>query len=118
MRITPIINEKGFTFSVAQYLSIHKRLFEGIHKRAGEISDYNISKQEWVLDGDTVTYGGASELRATLEYDMSQEKAFDYTGLSMDEIIKHFAVFISRLWQIHVFARVIPERQQFSLSSI
>ena len=103
MRITPIINEKGFTFSVAQYLSIHKRLFEGIYKRAGEIRDYNISKQEWVLDGDTVTYGGASELRATLEYDISQEKAFDYTGLSMDEIIRHFALFISRLWQIHVF---------------
>lgn len=103
MRITPIINEKGFTFSAAQYLSIHKRLFEGIYKRAGEIRDYNISKQEWVLDGDTVTYGGASELRATLEYDMSQEKAFDYTGLSMDEIIRHFALFISRLWQIHVF---------------
>ena len=103
MRITPIINEKGFTFSVAQYLSIHKRLFEGIYKQAGEIRDYNITKQEWVLDGDTVTYGGASELRATLEYDMSQEKAFDYTGISMDEIIKHFAVFISRLWQIHVF---------------
>lgn len=102
-RITPIINEKGFTFSVAQYLSIHKRLFEGICKRAGEIRDYNITKQEWVLDGDTVIYGGASELRATLEYDMSQEKAFDYTGLSMDEIIRHFALFISRLWQIHVF---------------
>ncbi len=103
MRITPIINEKGFTFSVAQYLSIHKRLFEGIYKRAGEIRDYNISKQEWVLNGDTVTYGGASELHATLEYDFAQEKAFDYSGLSMDEVIKHFAVFISRLWQIHVF---------------
>ena len=102
-RITPLINEKGFTFSVVQYLSIHKRLFEGIYKRAGEIRDYNITKQEWVLDGDTVTYGGASELRATLEYDFAQEKAFDYSGLSMDEVIRHFAVFISRLWQIHVF---------------
>jgi len=56
-----------------------------------------------VLDGDTVTYGGATELRATLEYDISQEKAFDYSGLSMDEVIRHLARFISRLWQIHVF---------------
>ena len=102
-RITEIIAEKGFTFSVAQYLSIHQRLFASIYKHAGKIRDYNITKQEWVLDGDTVTYGGATELRVTLDYDISQEKAFDYTGLSMDEIIRHLARFISRLWQIHVF---------------
>ncbi|MFR1158368.1 MAG: Fic family protein [Coprococcus phoceensis] len=65
--------------------------------------DYNITKKEWVLDGATVMYGSASELRATLEYDFSQEKDFSYRGLSMDEIIHHLAVFISRLWQIHIF---------------
>ena len=102
-RITAIIAEKGFTFSVTQYLSIHQRLFEGIYKHAGEIRDYNITKKEWVLDGDTVTYGGATELRAALDYDISQEKAFDYSGLSMDDVIRHLARFISRLWQIHVF---------------
>ena len=102
-RITGIIAEKGFTFSVAQYLSIHYRLFEGIYKHAGKIRDYNITKKEWVLDGDTVTYGGATELRATLEYDISEEKSFDYSGLSMDEVVRHLARFISRLWQIHVF---------------
>ena len=48
-------------------------------------------------------YGSASELRATLEYDFSQEKDFSYKGLSMDEIIHHLAIFISRLWQIHIF---------------
>ena len=75
-RITGIIAEKGFTFSVAQYLSIHHRLFEGIYKQAGKIRDYNITKKEWVLDGDTVIYGGATELRATLDYDISQEIHF------------------------------------------
>ncbi len=45
-------------------------------------------------------YGSASELRATFEYDFSQEKNFSYKGLSMDEIIHHLAVFISNLWQI------------------
>ena len=56
-----------------------------------------------MLDGATVMYGSASELRATLEYDFSQAKDFSYRGLSMDEIIHHLAVFISRLWQIHIF---------------
>lgn len=103
LRIAEIIAEKGFILSVAQYLSIHYRLFNGIYKHAGKFRDYNITKQEWVLDGDTVTYGGATELRATLEYDISQEKAFDYSALSMDGVIRHLARFVSRLWQIHVF---------------
>lgn len=55
------------------------------------------------LDGATVLYGSATELRATLDYDFSEEKKFSYKSLSMDEIIHHLAVFISRLWQIHVF---------------
>lgn len=102
-RIAVLLSEKGFTLSPAQYLSIHKRLFEGIYPHAGQIRDYNITKEEWVLDRDTVTYGGWMELRATLEYDISQEKAFSYEGLTMDEVITHLALFISRLWQIHVF---------------
>ncbi|HBJ44387.1 hypothetical protein G4974_11470 [[Ruminococcus] gnavus] len=82
---------------------MHRKLFRGIYNHAGKIRDYNITKKEWVLDGATVMYGSASELRATLEYDFSQEKDFSYRGLSMDEIIHHLAVFISRLWQIHIF---------------
>ena len=82
-----------------EYIFIHRKLFQGIYKHAGKIRDYNITKKEWVLDGATVMYGSASELRATLEYDFSQEKDFSYKGLSMDEIIHHLAVFVSRLWQ-------------------
>ena len=78
-------------------------MFQGIYKFAGQIRDYNITKKEWVLDGETVLYGSAFELKAALEYDFSQEKEFSYKGLSMDEIIHHLAVFISRLWQIHIF---------------
>ena len=102
-RIAAILSENAFTFSSTQYLSIHKRLFEGIYSHAGRIRDYNITKKEWVLDGDTVMYGGASELRPTLEYDLSQERDFSYAGLTMQEVIRHLARFVSRLWQIHVF---------------
>ena len=102
-RIAEILSETAFSFSPNAYISIHRKLFQGIYKHAGKIRDYNITKKEWVLDGATVMYGSASELRATLEYDFSQEKDFSYKGLSMDEIIHHLAVFISRLWQIHIF---------------
>ncbi len=102
-RIAEILSEAGFSFSPNEYISIHRKLFQDIYKHAGKIRDYNITKKEWGLDGATVMYGSASELRATLEYDFSQEKDFSYKGLSMEEIIHHLAVFVSRLWQIHIF---------------
>ncbi len=103
LRIAEILSEIAFSFSPNEYIAIHRKLFQGIYKHAGKIRDYNITKREWVLDGATVMYGSASELRATLEYVFSQEKDFSYKGLSMDEIIHHLAVFVSRLWQIHIF---------------
>ena len=102
-RIAEILSETAFSFSPNEYISIHRRLFRGIDKYAGRIRDYNITKKEWVLNGATVMYGSASELRATLEYDFSQEQDFSYRGLSMDGIIHHLAVFVSGLWQIHIF---------------
>lgn len=103
LRIAKILSEKAFSFNPNEYISIHKKLFTGIYNHAGKIRDYNITKKEWVLDGATVLYGSASELRATLDYDFSEEKKFSYKNLGMDEIIHHLAVFVSRLWQIHIF---------------
>ena len=102
-RIAKILSEKAFSFTPNEYISIHKKLFAGIYDHAGKLRDYNITKKEWVLDGATVLYGSASELRNTLEYDFSEEKKFSYKNLSMDDVIHHLAVFVSRLWQIHVF---------------
>ena len=103
LRIAKILSEKAFIFRPNEYISIHRKLFDGIYDHAGKIRDYNITKKEWILDGDTVLYGSASELKATLEYDFSEEEKFRYKNLSMNEIIHHLAVFISRLWQIHIF---------------
>ena len=103
IRIAKILSEKAFSFTPNEYISIHKKLFVGIYGHAGKLRDYNITKKEWVLNGATVLYGSASELRATLDYDFSEEKKFSYKNLSMEEIIHHLAIFVSRLWQIHVF---------------
>lgn len=102
-RIIEILSEKTFTFSPAEYLTIHRRLFQGIYSHAGNIRDYNITKQEWILNGETVLYASAKSLKATLEYDLQQEKKFSYSGLNQQEIIEHIAHFISFLWQIHIF---------------
>ena len=103
VRIAKILSEKAFSFTPNEYISIHKKLFAGIYGHAGKLRDYNIAKKEWVLNGATVLYGSASELRATLDYDLAEEKKFSYKNLSMEDIIHHLALFVSRLWQIHVF---------------
>ena len=103
-RIAALLSEKAFSFTPGEYLSIHRKLFSGIYSHAGRIRDFNITKREWVLDGATVLYGSATELRATLDYDFSEERQYSYRNLTMDEIIRHLAIFVSRLWQIHVFA--------------
>ena len=102
-RIAEILGEQTFTFSPVEYIAIHRRLFQDIYKFAGKIRDYNITKQEWVLGGETVLYGSADSLKSTLEYDFEQEKKFNYKGLSRQETIEHIAHFISYLWQIHIF---------------
>ena len=102
--IARILNEKSFAFSVAGFTSVHRRLFEGVFKFAGKIRDYDITKKEWVLRGDTVLYVNAEDLTRALEYDLEQEKKFSYKGLSRDEIVAHIAKFVSNLWQIHPFS--------------
>ena len=102
-RIAALLSERAFSFTPNEYISIHRKLFTGIYSHAGRIRDYNITKREWMLSGATVLYGSATELMATLDYDFSEEKKFSYKNLTMDEIIHHLAVFVSRLWQIHVF---------------
>ena len=102
-RITEILSENTFTFSPIEYLAIHRHLFEGIFSHAGQIRDYNITKNEWVLKGATVLYASAGSIRETLEYDFSQEKIFDYKNLNIDEAIRHIARFVSGIWQIHAF---------------
>lgn len=105
LRISELLLEKGFSFTPSEYLSIHRRLFDGIYPHAGSMRNYNITKKEWILDGDTVTYGTVSELGATLLYDIEQEKNFSYINLDMSESIHHLANFVARLWQIHVFGK-------------
>ena len=103
LRISELLLEKAFSFTPSEYLSIHRRLFKDIYPYAGSIRNYNMTKKEWILDGDTVTYGSVSELEATLLYDIEQEKSFSYANLDMSDCIHHLATFVARLWQIHVF---------------
>jgi len=103
VRIVMLLGEKTFQFSPAEWRSIHRRLFENVFDHAGNIRPYNITKKEWVLNGETVFYASCDSIRDTMDYDFQTEKAFSYQGLSMQEFVKHIAKFTSDIWQIHPF---------------
>lgn len=101
--ISKILSVRTLDFSTAGYVSLHRRIFEGVFKHAGKVRNYDITKKEWVLNGDTVNYLNSEDLRRALEYDIEQEREFSYKGLSTDEMIAHITRFVSGIWQIHAF---------------
>ena len=101
--IKKILSVKTVDFTAHGFISLHRRIFEGVFKHAGQLRDYDITKKEWVLEGDTVNYLNWEDLRRALDYDIKQEREFSYKGLAQDDLIAHIASFVSGLWQIHAF---------------
>lgn len=102
-RITALLAEKAFSFTPAAWMSIHRYLFKDVFMHAGEIRTYNISKNEWVLNGKSVFYASYDSIPMTMEYDFKTEAAFSYKNLSRDAINRHLAQFTCDIWQIHPF---------------
>ena len=101
--ITKILSTKTLDFSTKGYIALHRRIFEGVMKHAGELRKYDITKKEWVLENDTVNYLNWEDLRRAIDYDIEQERNFSYRGISKDLLIAHITKFVSGLWQIHAF---------------
>lgn len=103
INIVQSLLSNGFSFSVKQYLNIHKNLFEGIYDHAGKIRDKNIGKKEWILGNESVKYADYREIEALLCYDFEREREFNYSGLDTKQVISHIARFVANIWQIHAF---------------
>ena len=101
--ISKLLQTGSFTYSVAGFAAIHKAIFEGVFKHAGRFRDYDITKKEWVLRGDTVFYAHWEDLNMTLQYDLDQERQYNYKSLDKNQLMEHIAKFVSGLWQIHPF---------------
>ena len=101
--IVKVLSQPTFAFNANGYISVHRRIFEGVFKHAGQLRTYDITKKEWVLRGNAVNYLNWEDLRRALEYDISQEVAFDHTQLSIEDFVRHICHFVSNLWQIHAF---------------
>ena len=103
VNITKLLNERSFSLKASEYLSIHRHIFEGVFEHAGEIRNYDISKKEWVLQGDTILYGRADDIMEALKFDISEERQFKYRDLSVSQMIEHIVDFTAMIWQNHPF---------------
>lgn len=101
--ISKILSSETLDFSTKGYIALHRRIFEGVFKHAGQVRGYDITKKEWVLNYDTVHYLNWEDLRRALDYDIEQERSFSYKSISSDELIAHITRFVSGIWQIHAF---------------
>ena len=101
--IVKVLSSPTFNFTTGGYQSAHRRIFDGVLKNAGEVRTYDITKKEWVLEGDKVLYLNWEDLRRAIDYDLEKERAYIYKGKSPDEMITHLTRFVSRLWQTHAF---------------
>ncbi|MCI8393729.1 MAG: cell filamentation protein Fic [Clostridia bacterium] len=103
LRIASMLEDKSFGFSPVTLKNIHKYLFKDIYDFAGNYRDYNITKKENILNGDTVKYVNYQDINSYFEYDFNNEKEFDYSQLDKSELVSHIAKFTSSIWQVHPF---------------
>ena len=102
-RIVELLEEDNFELSVDYIKYIHEYLFKDIYEFAGEFRKVDISKQERILNNDSVAYGDHNLLEQSLEYDISLEKNKNYKEMNIVDVINNITDFSSRIWQIHPF---------------
>ncbi len=112
IRMNEKLQESGFSFSVAYFKSIHAYIFQdelvikellSDEKYLGEFRDYNITKNELVLNGESVQYGNAPDLKKLLTYDFEEESERKYKGKANDIVVRQISRFTSSIWQAHPF---------------
>ena len=102
-RIVQLLEKDNFELSIDYIKYIHEYLFKDIYKFAGEFRKIDFSKNEIILNNDSVAYGDHKLLEQSLDYDISLEKKKDYKGMNIVDVINNIADFSSRIWQIHPF---------------
>lgn len=84
--IRRLLTEKTFAFTLVGLTSIHRRIFDGVFKFAGQIRDYNITKKEWVLCGDTVLYVSAPINRKTICNTLPKRNVINSISLTQNNL--------------------------------
>ena len=106
-RIVELLTKAPFSFRPSMLKIIHGELFKDLIAPPYDFGfrDYNITKPEAVLAGDSVGYASYLMLDEDLYYDFS---LFDYRGFKIDSSdpsgsLQKLERLISNIWQAHPF---------------
>lgn len=103
LRIMQMLQNNMFFLTIDFYKYVHYYLFKDVYKFAGKFREVNISKDEEILNGDTVKYCGYNRIKDYLIYDFSDERQEDYKKLNASDKIISISNFTSCIWQAHPF---------------
>ena len=103
LRIMQILQNDMFYLTIDFYKYVHYFLFKDVYKFAGKFREVNISKNEKILNGNTVVYCDYNRIRDYLIYDFSDERQEDYKELNTSDKIISISNFTSCVWQVHPF---------------
>ena len=104
-RIVELLDDDKFELSVDYLKYIHKYLFQDIYEFAGEFRKIDFSKNEKILNNDSVAYGDCNTLNESLEYDIRNELEKNYKEMNIVEVINNITKFSSSIWQVHPFRK-------------
>ncbi len=103
VNIVRILLSEKLDLSIEGLSTLHRSIFDGVYENAGTPRTAEMSKREWVLGGDSISFTEVEQLLPSLEYCISKEKYFSYDGISTDSLISHLAKFIAEIWHICAF---------------
>ena len=104
--IYEISNNKSFRFDYLTLKNYHQRLFCNLNKEKynpGVFRLFNMTKDETILNDDTVNYQSYDMIEETLKYDFQEEKEQNYIDFNDEQLIDRICEFTSKIWQVHPF---------------
>lgn len=105
LKIAILLEQSEFFMSADLMLSIHEYLFNDVldNGLVGRFRDYNISKREPILLGDSVKYSDHLRIMSRLKTILEEEKQYKYSMPMTNKDIEHLSGFTSKIWQTHPF---------------
>lgn len=96
---------EGFSLSLQL---IHELLFKEVMRGddayyAYNFRNYDISKREAILNGETVIYTHFEDIRKSLFDIFEKYMKEDTKAMGNDDFVKHLAHFLSDIWEVHPF---------------
>lgn len=103
LNIARVLLTETIDLSADSIANLHKEIFEEVYENAGGTRDYDVSKREWVLGGDILTFMQPEAVPDALNKCLAEERNYRYDTSSTDTLISHLTAFVAKVWQICPF---------------